>query len=262
MGRMHEIYGPPSSGKSTVALMSTANAQKQGYLPAYIDMEHSVDIDYAKSLGVDFGSLLFSQPNHGEEAMDIVDALITTDKVKFIAVDSIDSLVPLEVIENGMTKDSWAKQARLMSQLCRKINVALEKKGVCVLFVNQTRTDTNVTYGSNESTPGGSAMKFYGSSRVRVGAKGRQGDFQGMSIRVVKNKVYKPYLKGETKIIYGKGIDLVGEVIDLAVAQKLIDRRGAWYYHNDLQIGQGEAAVRQFFSDNPEFLEQIKGELQ
>src|ERR1700742_1199723 len=255
-GRVVEIYGPESSGKTTVALHAIANAQKQGGIAAFIDAEHALDPEYAQKLGVDTEALLVSQPDTGEQALEIMDMLIRSGALDIIVVDSVAALVPRAEIEGEMGDSHVGLQARLMSQALRKITGALNNSGTTAIFINQLREKIGVMFGSPETTTGGKALKFYASIRLdvrRIETLKDGGDAVGnrTRVKVVKNKVAPPFKQAEFDIVYGQGISREGSLIDVGVEQGLIKKSGAWYTYESDQLGQGKENVRNFLRDTP-----------
>lgn len=262
-GRIIEIYGPESSGKTTLTLQTIASMQKQGGVCAFIDAEHALDIQYAKALGVDISSLLISQPDTGEQALEVVDSLVRSGAVDLIVVDSVAALTPKAEIEGDMGNSLPGLQARLMSQALRKITATTKKNNVMVIFINQIRMKIGVMFGSPETTTGGNALKFYASVRLdirRTGSIKKGEDVIGneTKVKVAKNKVAPPFKTAEFVILFSKGIDNVGEIVDMAVAHKIFNKSGAWYSYNDEKIGQGRDNTRQYLQSNPEFLADIE----
>ncbi|MCL2495387.1 MAG: recombinase RecA [Oscillospiraceae bacterium] len=261
-GRIVEIYGPESSGKTTLALHVVAEAQKAGGEAAFIDAEHALDPIYAEKLGVDIDSLLVAQPDNGEQALEIAEALVRSAAVDVVVVDSVAALVPRAEIEGEMGDSHVGLHARLMSQALRKLAGAIAKSNTILIFINQLREKVGVMYGNPEVTTGGRALKFYASMRMDVRKveqlKGPDGEFIGSHTRVkiVKNKVAPPFKQAEFDILYGKGISRDGELLDMAVKQEIIKRSGAWFSYNDIRW-QGRDNVRAFLSDNPDVMEEI-----
>lgn len=266
LGRCVELYGPESSGKSTLCLQVVAEAQKAGYNCAFIDAEHALDPGYAEKLGVDLNELLLSQPDTGEQALEITDTLIRSNAVNVIVIDSVAALVPKAEIEGNMGDSHVGLQARLMSQALRKITGAAKNANCLVIFINQIRMKIGVMFGSPETTTGGNALKFYSSVRLdirRIGSV-KQGDEvvgNETRVKVVKNKVSPPFKQAEFQIMYGKGIYRMGEVIDLGVKFELVDKSGAWYAYKGNKIGQGKANAAQFLADNPEIGKEIEDQI-
>jgi recombination protein RecA len=262
-GRVVEIYGPESSGKTTVALHAVANAQANGGTAAFIDAEHALDPDYARALGVDTDALLVSQPDTGEQALEIADMLIRSGALDVIVIDSVAALVPRAEIEGEMGDSHVGLQARLMSQALRKIAGALNNTGTTAIFINQLREKIGVMFGSPETTTGGKALKFYASVRLdvrRIETLKDGGDAVGnrTRVKVVKNKVAPPFKQAEFDIVYGQGISREGSLIDVGVEQGLIKKSGAWYTYESDQLGQGKENVRNFLRDNPDLADELE----
>ena len=265
-GRVVEIFGPESSGKTTLALHVIAEAQKQGGVSAFIDAEHALDVHYAKRLGVKTDDLLISQPDTGEQALEITDILVRSGAVDVIVIDSVAALVPKAEIEGEMGDAHMGLQARLMSQALRKLTATISKSNTIVVFVNQIRMKIGVMFGNPETTSGGNALKFYSSVRldVRRIASIKQGqDVVGnrTKVRVVKNKVAPPFKEVEFDLIYGEGISREGDIIDLAVEKNLVEKSGTWYAYHDQRIGQGRENAKQFLKENPKILDQMQQEI-
>ncbi|MFA5289557.1 MAG: recombinase RecA [Candidatus Izemoplasmatales bacterium] len=261
-GRIVEIFGPESSGKTTFALHAIAEVQKRGGYAAFIDAEHALDPVYAKALGVDIDSLILSQPDTGEQGLEIAEALIRSGAVDIMVVDSVAALVPEAEIRGEMGDSHVGLQARLMSQAMRKLSGVLSKSQCIAIFINQIREKVGVLFGNPETTPGGRALKFYASVRldIRKGEQIKDGtEFVGNQarVKVVKNKVAAPFKSCTIDIIFGKGISKVGEVVDLAVEKEIIKKSGAWYSYNDQKIGQGRENVKKYLEDNPELFDSI-----
>jgi len=262
-GRIVEIYGPESSGKTTVALHAVANAQAAGGIAAFIDAEHALDPEYARALGVDTDALLVSQPDTGEQALEIMDMLIRSGAIDLVVVDSVAALVPRAEIEGEMGDSHVGLQARLMSQALRKITGALSNSGTTAIFINQLREKIGVMFGSPETTTGGKALKFYASIRLdvrRIETLKDGGEAVGnrTRVKVVKNKVAPPFKQAEFDIVYGQGISREGSLIDVGVEQGLIKKSGAWYTYEADQLGQGKENVRSFLRDNPDLADEIE----
>jgi recombination protein RecA len=262
-GRVVEVFGPESSGKTTVALHAIANAQKLGGICAFIDAEHALDPEYAKALGVDIDALLVSQPDNGEQALEITDMLIRSGAVSLIVIDSVAALVPRAEIEGEMGDSHMGLQARLMSQALRKITGALSQSGTTAIFINQLREKIGVMFGSPETTTGGRALKFYASVRLdirRIEALKDGTDVVGnrTRVKVVKNKVAPPFKQAEFDIIYGEGISREGSLIDMGVEHGIVRKAGAWYTYDGDQLGQGKENSRNFLRDNPELANDIE----
>lgn len=262
-GRMVEIYGPESSGKTTVALHAVAQAQKMGGVAAFVDAEHALDPVYAKKLGVDLDELYVSQPDTGEQALDIVDALVRSSAVDIIVVDSVAALTPKAEIEGDMGDSHVGLQARLMSQALRKLTAIVNKSKTCVVFINQLREKVGVMFGNPEVTPGGKALKFYASIRIDVRKTDILKDTDGAAgnrtrAKVVKNKLAPPFRQAEFDIMYGEGVSQEGCLIDLGVQYDVIKKSGAWYSYNDNKVANGRERMRQFLKDNPELSKEIE----
>ena len=265
-GRVVEIYGPESSGKTTLTLQVIANCQKNGGTAAFVDAEHALDPIYAQKLGVNIDDLLVSQPDTGEQALEIADMLVRSGAVDVVVVDSVAALTPKAEIEGEMGDSHVGLHARLMSQALRKLTANIKKSNCLVIFINQIRMKIGVMFGNPETTTGGNALKFYASVRLdirRIGAvkKGEEVIGSETRVKVVKNKVAPPFRQAEFEILYGEGSSREGEIIELGVAQNLIDKSGAWYSYKGDRIGQGKENVRQFLRDNPKIADEIDGEL-
>lgn len=263
-GRIIEIYGPESSGKTTLAIHAIAEAQKQGGIAAFIDAEHAFDRFYAEKLGVDVDNLWISQPDNGEQALQIADQLISSSAVDILVVDSVAALTPKKEIEGTMGDSAVGLQARLMSQALRKLTGTISKTNTCCIFINQLREKIGVMFGNPETTTGGNALKFYAS--VRLDIRGSQPIKDGEEIlgkltkvKVVKNKVAPPFRKAEFDIMFGEGISHSGEIIDLGADLGIIKKSGSWYSYNDTKLGQGRDAAKQCIMDNPELAEELEG---
>ena len=263
-GRIIEIYGPESSGKTTVALHAIAETQKLGGVAAFIDAEHALDPVYAKHLGVDLENLYVSQPDTGEQALDICDALVRSSAVDMIVIDSVAALTPKAEIEGDMGDNKVGLQARLMSQALRKLTAAVSKTRTTCIFINQLREKIGVMFGNPETTTGGNALKFYAS--VRLDIRGSQAIKDGeevlgklTKVKVVKNKVAPPFRRAEFDIMFGEGISHSGEIIDLGADLGIIKKSGSWYSYNDTKLGQGRDAAKQCIADNPELAEELEG---
>jgi recombination protein RecA len=262
-GRIIEIYGPESSGKTTLALHAVAEAQKNGGACAFIDAEHALDPSYAKKLGVDLDELLISQPDAGEQALEIADTLVRSGAIDVLVVDSVAALVPRAELEGEMGDTHVGLQARLMSQALRKLTSSIAKSNCLVIFINQIRLKIGVMFGNPETTTGGNALKFYASVRLdirRIGAIKDRDEVIGNQtrVKVVKNKVAAPFRTVEFDIMYGEGISKTGELIDLGVAANLIDKSGSWFSYKDQRIGQGRENAKQFMRDNPAMANEIE----
>jgi recombination protein RecA len=265
-GRISEIFGPESSGKTTVALQVVAEAQKVGGMAAYIDVEHALDPEYARKLGVDVDNLLVSQPDYGEQALEITNALITSGSIDVLVVDSVAALVPKAELDGEMGDSFMGVHARLMSQAMRKLTGIVSKSNTCLIFINQIREKIGVMFGNPETTTGGRALKFYSSVRadIRRIAAIKDGDVvtgNRTKIKIVKNKMAPPFREAEFDIIYGEGISKEGDLIDLGVAHNLIEKSGAWYSYKGERIGQGRENARQFLKDNPDIFKKVDSEL-
>jgi recombination protein RecA len=262
-GRIVEIFGPESSGKTTLALHVAARAQRAGGIAAFIDAEHALDPSWAKKLGVELESLLVSQPGSGEEAMHITEMLIKSNAVDVIVIDSVAALVPQKELDGEMGDTFVGLQARLMSQAMRKLTGAISKSKTCVIFINQIREKIGVMFGSPETTPGGRALKFYSSCRIDVRRIGqlKEGEAvvgQRVRAKVVKNKVAPPFRVAEFDMMHSKGISYEGDVLDLAMAQRLIVRSGTWFRYGELQLGQGRERARAYLEENPALVEELR----
>ncbi|MCK5765804.1 MAG: recombinase RecA [Bacteroidales bacterium] len=265
-GRVTEIYGPESSGKTTLALHAIAEAQKSGGIAAFIDAEHAFDRYYAKNLGIDIENLLVSQPDNGEQALEIVDNLIRSGAIDIIVIDSVAALTPRAEIEGEMGDSKMGLQARLMSQAMRKLTATISKTGTCCVFINQLREKIGVMFGNPETTTGGNALKFYSSVRIDIRRMQqiKEGDnITGNRVRVkiVKNKVAPPFRKAEFDIIYGVGISKFGEIIDLGVDMNILKKSGSWFSYGETRLGQGRDAVKSLLIDNPELAEELENKI-
>jgi recombination protein RecA len=265
-GRIIEIFGPESSGKTTIALQVVAEAQKKGGIAAFIDVEHALDPAYARKLGVDVDNLLVSQPDYGEQALEITNHLTGSGQIDVLVVDSVAALVPKAELEGEMGDSHMGLQARLMSQALRKLTGVVSKSRTCLIFINQIREKIGVMFGNPETTTGGRALKFYSSVRldIRRIAAIKDGDVvvgNRTKIKVVKNKVASPFREAEFDIIYGEGISKEGDLIDLGVAQNLVEKSGSWFSYKGERIGQGRENARQFLKDNPDIRQSIDTEL-
>jgi len=265
-GRVAEIFGPESSGKTTLALHAIAEAQKKGGMAAFIDAEHALDAPYAKALGVDTDNLLVSQPDSGEQALEIAEVLIRSGAVDVLVVDSVAALVPRAELEGEMGEAQMGLQARLMSQAMRKLTAIVSKSKTCLIFINQIREKIGVMFGNPETTSGGRALKFYASVRldIRRISSLKEGETvvgNRTRVKVVKNKVAAPFQSAEFDILYGKGISKEGDLIDLAVARNIVDKSGAWYSYNGERIGQGRENVRQFLIQNADVADKLEKKL-
>src|SRR5579859_131884 len=265
-GRVVEIFGPESSGKTTIALQVIAEAQKAGGLAAFVDAEHALDPGYAKKLGVDVDNLLISQPDYGEQALEIAEALVSSRAIDVLVVDSVAALVPKAELEGEMGDSHMGLQARLMSQALRKLTGIVSKSRTCLVFINQIREKIGVMFGNPETTTGGRALKFYSSMRIdirRIGAV-KEGDVvigSRTKVKVVKNKVAAPFREAEFDILYGEGISREGDVLDLAVAHNIVEKSGAWYSYKGERIGQGRENARQFLKDNKDVMAKLDTEI-
>ena len=265
-GRVIEIYGPESSGKTTLTLSAIAEAQKQGKTCAFIDAEHALDPVYAEKLGVNIDDLLVSQPDTGEQALEICDMLVRSGAVELVVIDSVAALVPRAEIEGEMGDSHMGLAARLMSQALRKLTGNIKRANCCVIFINQIRMKIGVMFGNPETTTGGNALKFYSSVRLdirRIGAikKGEEVVGNETRVKVVKNKIAPPFKQAEFGILYNEGISREGEIVDLGVKEELIDKAGAWYSYKDDRIGQGKDNVRVFLKENPEIANEIEEQI-
>ncbi len=265
-GRITEIYGPESSGKTTLTLHCIANAQKEGGVAAFVDAEHALDPSYAQKLGVNLDDLLVSQPSNGEEALDIVELLVRSNAVDIIVVDSVAALVPKAEIEGDMGDHHVGKQARLMSQALRKLTGVVNKSRTTVIFINQIRMKIGVMFGSPETTTGGNALKFYSSVRLDIRRTGqiKIGDNivgNSTKVKVVKNKLAAPFKVAEFEIIFNEGISKIGDILNLAIEHAIVDKSGAWFSYKGNQLGQGRENVKAFLADNKDILESIEDEL-
>ncbi|MDM7462383.1 MAG: recombinase RecA [Tepidimonas taiwanensis] len=265
-GRVIEIYGPESSGKTTLTLQVIAQMQKQGGICAFVDAEHALDVQYAQKLGVDLSNLLISQPDTGEQALEIVDSLVRSGAVDLIVVDSVAALTPKAEIEGDMGDALPGLQARLMSQALRKLTATIKKTNCMVIFINQIRMKIGVMFGSPETTTGGNALKFYASVRIdirRTGSIKRGEEVIGSEtkVKVVKNKVAPPFKTADFDILYGEGISREGEIVDLGVLHKVIEKSGAWYAYNGEKIGQGRENAREFLKENPDLAREIENKI-
>jgi len=266
-GRVIEIYGPESSGKTTLALHAIAEAQKKGGIAAFVDAEHAFDRYYAENLGVDVENLIISQPDYGEQALEIVDNLIRSGAIDIVVVDSVAALTPKSEIEGEMGDSKMGLHARLMSQALRKLTSSIAKTHSTVIFINQLREKIGVMFGNPETTTGGNALKFYASQRLDVrkstAIKDSQGNVMGNKtrVKVVKNKVAPPFRVAEFDIMYGKGISKVGEILDKAVELDIVKKSGSWFSYQDTKLGQGRDAVKNIIADNPELMEELEAKI-
>jgi recombination protein RecA len=265
-GRINEIFGPESSGKTTIALQVIAEAQKKGGIAAFIDVEHALDPGYARKLGVDVDNLLVSQPDYGEQALEITAHLVASGQIDVLVVDSVAALVPKSELDGEMGDSHMGLQARLMSQALRKLTGSVSKSRTCLIFINQIREKIGVMFGNPETTTGGRALKFYASIRLdirRIGAI-KDGDAvvgNRTKVKVVKNKVASPFREAEFDIIYGEGVSKEGDLLDLGVAQNLVEKSGSWFSYKGERIGQGRENARQFLKDNPDIRTAVDTEL-
>ena len=262
-GRVVEIYGPESSGKTTLALHAVASAQKAGGVAAFIDAEHALDPIYAKKLGVDIDNLIVSQPDTGEQALEITDTLVRSNAVDILIIDSVAALVPRAEIEGEMGDSHVGLQARLMSQSLRKLTGSISKSKCLVIFINQLRMKIGVMYGNPETTTGGNALKFYASVRLDIRRTGQikdRDDIVGNAtrVKVVKNKLAPPFKQVEFDIMYGEGISKTGEILDLGVKAGLVEKSGAWFSYDSIRIGQGRENAKQYLRDNPEVADRLE----
>ncbi len=265
-GRIIEIFGPESSGKTTLAIHAIAEAQKAGGIAAFIDAEHAFDSTYAQKLGVDIDDLLISQPDNGEQALEIADHLIRSSAIDIVVIDSVAALTPKAEIEGEMGESKIGLQARLMSQALRKLTANISKTGTVCIFINQLRDKIGVVYGNPETTTGGNALKFYASVRVdiRKASVIKDGEEQmgaRARVKIVKNKLAPPFRKAEFDIMYGEGISKIGEIIDLGVDQGIIKKSGSWFSYGDRKIGQGRDAVKEAFKADPEFAAEVEAKV-
>ena len=266
-GRVVEIYGPESSGKTTLTLHAIAECQKKGGIAAFIDAEHAFDRFYAENLGVDIENLIISQPDHGEQALEIADNLIRSGAIDMVIIDSVAALTPKSEIEGEMGDSKMGLHARLMSQALRKLTSSISKTNCTVMFINQLREKIGIMFGNPETTTGGNALKFYASIRLDIRRstqiKNSDGVVMGNKTRVkiVKNKVAPPFKLAEFDIMYGEGISKVGEIIDLAVESEIINKSGSWFSYEGTKLGQGRDAVKTFLKDNPDLMETLESKL-
>lgn len=262
-GRVVEIYGPESSGKTTLAIHAIAEAQKKGGIAAFIDAEHAFDRFYSEKLGVDIQNLYVSQPDNGEQALEIADNLIRSGAIDIIVIDSVAALTPKSEIEGEMGDSKMGLQARLMSQALRKLTSTISKTGAICIFINQLREKIGVMFGNPETTTGGNALKFYASVRLDIRRTGQIKDDENISgnrvrVKVVKNKVAPPFRSAEFDLIYGEGISKLGEIIDLGVDLEIIKKSGSWFSYGDTKLGQGRDAVKKLLGDNPELADELE----
>ncbi|MBR7026634.1 MAG: recombinase RecA [Bacteroidales bacterium] len=265
-GRVIEIYGPESSGKTTLAIHAIAEAQKAGGIAAIIDAEHAFDRTYAKNLGVNVDTLLISQPDNGEQALEIADNLIRSGAIDIIVIDSVAALTPKAEIEGEMGDSKMGLQARLMSQALRKLTANISRTNTCCIFINQLREKIGVMFGNPETTTGGNALKFYASVRIDVRKIGQIKDGEDATgsrtrVKIVKNKMAPPFRKAEFDIVFGEGISKIGEIIDLGVEFNIINKSGSWFSYGETKIGQGRDAVKQILLDNPQLADEIEAKI-
>lgn len=265
-GRVIEIYGPESSGKTTLAIHAIAEAQKMGGIAAIIDAEHAFDRFYAEKLGVDLSNLLISQPDSGEQALEIADELIRSSAIDIIVIDSVAALTPRAELEGEMGDNKVGLQARLMSQALRKLTATINKTNTCCIFINQLREKIGVMFGNPETTTGGNALKFYASVRIDIRRAGQIKDGDEVignetRVKIVKNKVAPPFRKAEFDIMFGEGISRVGEIVDLGVEYGIIKKSGSWFSYGETRLAQGRDAVKQLLKDNPELAEEIEAKI-
>lgn len=265
-GRIIEIYGPESSGKTTLALHAIAQAQKLGGIAAFIDAEHAFDRFYAAKLGVDIENLFVSQPDYGEQALEIADSLIRSGAIDILVIDSVAALTPKSEIEGEMGDSKVGLQARLMSQALRKLTANISRTKSCCIFINQLREKIGVMFGNPETTTGGNALKFYASVRldIRKSSQIKDGDVvtgNRVKVKVVKNKVAPPFRQAEFDVIYGEGISLTGEIVDLGVEMNIVKKSGSWFSYGETKLGQGRDAVKQLLVDNPELSDEIEAKI-
>lgn len=265
-GRVVEIYGPESSGKTTLAIHAIANVQKSGGIAAFIDAEHAFDRFYAEKLGVDTESLLISQPDNGEQALEIADNLIRSGAIDLVVIDSVAALTPKAEIEGEMGDSRMGLQARLMSQALRKLTGTINKTGCCCIFINQLREKIGIMFGNPETTTGGNALKFYASVRLDIRRISQLKDGDVVSgnrarVKVIKNKLAPPFRQAEFDIIFGEGISKVGEIIDIGVEKGIIKKAGSWFSYDDTKLGQGRDSVKALFMENPDLAEEIENKI-
>ena len=265
-GRIIEIFGPESSGKTTLAIHAIAECQKQGGIAAFIDAEHAFDSFYAKKLGVDIANLLVSQPDNGEQALEIADNLIRSGAIDIIVVDSVAALTPKAEIDGEMGDSKVGLQARLMSQAMRKLTSTISKTNCCCIFINQLREKIGVLFGNPETTTGGNALKFYASVRIDIRRTqaikdGDQNVGNRVKVKVVKNKVAPPFRTCEFDLMFGEGISKLGEIIDLGVEQEIIKKSGSWFSYGDTKLAQGREALKQVLRDNPDLCDELEGKI-
>ncbi|MBP5395383.1 MAG: recombinase RecA, partial [Bacteroidales bacterium] len=265
-GRVIEIFGPESSGKTTLALHAISEAQKNGGIAAFIDAEHAFDRFYAEKLGVDINNLLISQPDNGEQALEIADNLIRSGAIDILVVDSVAALTPKSEIEGEMGDSKMGLQARLMSQAMRKLTATISKTNCCCIFINQLREKIGVMFGNPETTTGGNALKFYASVRIDIRRQTQIKEGENVvgnhvKVKVIKNKVAPPFRTAEFDIVYGEGISKSGEIIDMGVEYNVIKKSGSWFSYNDSKLAQGREAAKQIVSDNPELMKELEDKI-
>ena len=265
-GRVIEIYGPESSGKTTLAIHAIAEVQRNGGIAAFIDAEHAFDRYYAQKLGVDIENLLISQPDNGEQALEITENLIRSGAIDIIVIDSVAALTPKAEIEGEMGESKMGLQARLMSQALRKLTGTISRTGCCCIFINQLREKIGVMFGNPETTTGGNALKFYASVRLDIRRIGQIKEGEAIignrtRVKIVKNKVAPPFRTAEFDILYGEGISHTGEIVDIGVDMGIVKKSGSWFSYGDTKLGQGREAVRTLFQDNPELAEEIENKI-
>lgn len=265
-GRIIEIYGPESSGKTTLAIHAIAEAQKAGGIAAIIDAEHAFDRFYAEKLGVDVETLLISQPDNGEQALEIADSLIRSGAIDIVVIDSVAALTPKAEIEGDMGENKVGLQARLMSQALRKLTATISKTNTTCIFINQLREKIGVMFGNPETTTGGNALKFYSSVRIDIRKSTQIKDGEDATgtrakVKIIKNKMAPPFRKAEFDIMYGEGISKIGEIIDMGVEYEIVKKSGSWFSYGDTKLGQGRDAVKQLLTDNPELAEELEAKI-
>ena len=265
-GRIIEIFGPESSGKTTLTIHAIAECQKKGGIAAFIDAEHAFDRFYAENLGVDINNLVISQPDNGEQALEIADNLIRSGAIDLIVVDSVAALTPKSEIDGEMGDASVGVQARLMSKALRKMTSSISKTGVTCVFINQLRSKIGIMFGNPETTTGGNALKFYSSVRIDIRRSTQIKDGEKVlgnrtRVKIVKNKIAPPFRKAEFDIMYGQGISKTGEIIDLGVDHAIIEKSGSWYSYNSTKLGQGKEAVKNLLKDNPELMDELESKV-
>ncbi len=265
-GRVIEIYGPESSGKTTLAIHAVAEAQKKGGIAAIIDAEHAFDRFYAEKLGVDVENLLISQPDNGEQALEVTDHLIRSGAIDVIVIDSVAALTPKAEIEGEMGDSRMGLQARLMSQALRKLTANINRTNTCCIFINQLREKIGVMFGNPETTTGGNALKFYATVRIDIRKIGQIKEGEDVSgnrtrVKIVKNKLAPPFKKAEFDIVYGEGISKVGEIVDLSVEQNIVKKSGSWFSYGETKLGQGREAVKKLLKDNPELADELENKI-